>query len=110
MEKKKELVYHLYTTTYAESQSSPKQFYLITISGSLYRIKRRLWGFIPLPCKYIEDVETRNIGPMTNGKRCEQLMISDFSIKDQEAVKNKIQEIKNALINKRKELSKRKKK
>ena len=109
MEKKKELIYHTYNTLYTESLGSPGNFYIVAISGFLYRVKRRLWGFIPLPCKYIENVEAKNLGPTTNG-RYGQLMISDFPSKDQKAVEKKIQEVKNVLINKRKELSKRKKK
>lgn len=107
MKEKKELVYHTLTTISVDSLSSSESFYIVVISGFLYRIKRYLWG-VPLPCKYIEHVVAKNIGPTTNG-RYEQLMISDFSPKDQKAVENKMQEIKNILTSKRKEFSKRKK-
>lgn len=107
MEKKKELIYHTYRTLYAESVKNPECYHIAIISGFLYRIKRRLWGFIPLPCKYEEKVEKRISHYFGDFN---ELVINDFSADDQKKVAREIEDIKKTLANKRKEFAKRKKK
>lgn len=102
MEKKKELMYHTYRTLDIESIKN-----VIAISGFLYRVKRRLWGIIPLPCKYEEEVEAFCYNYKGDFN---ELMKNSFSANDQKKVENEIEDIKKTLTDKRKELSKRKKK
>lgn len=107
MEKKKELIYHTCRTLYAESVKNQGCHHVVFISGFLYRIKQRLWGFIPLPCKYEEKVEKR-ISHYPGDFN--ELVANDFSANDQRKVENEIEDIKNTLTDKRKEFAKRKKK
>lgn len=102
MEKKKELMYNTYRTLYSESIKN-----VVAISGFLYRVKRRLWGIIPLPYKYKEKVEffCYNYKGDFN-----ELMKSVFSAKDRREIESVIEKTKKTLTDKRKELSKRKRK
>lgn len=106
MEKKKELIYHTYKTLYAENIKNSGCYYVVFISGYLYRIKRRV-SFIPLPCKYEEKVE-KIISHYTGDFN--ELVMNNFSANDQRKVENEIEETKKTLANKRKEFAKRKKK
>lgn len=107
MEKKKELIYHTYRTLYADSIKTAERTYVVAVSGFLYRIKRRLWGLIPLPSKYEDEAFAIVYGYSGD---VNELMQNDFSADDQKKVENEIEDAKKTLTDKRKEFTKHKKK